>query len=33
MADITRSAAFSYPTVSFAPFCIVLRIKVLAVLP
>jgi len=33
MADIARSAAFSYPSVSFAPFCIVLRIKVLAVLP
>ena len=32
-ADITRSAAFSCLSVSFAPFCIVLRIKVLAVLP
>lgn len=33
MADIARSAVFSYPSVSFVPFCIVLRIKVLAVLP
>lgn len=32
-ADIAHSAAFSYPSVSFAPFCIVLRIKVLTVLP
>jgi hypothetical protein len=33
MADITRSTAFSYPSVPFAPFCIVLRIKVLTALP
>jgi hypothetical protein len=33
MADITSSAPFSYLSVSFAPFFIVLRIKVLAVLP
>jgi hypothetical protein len=33
VADIARSAAFSYPSGSFAPFCIVLRIKVLTVLP
>lgn len=33
MADITRSAAFPHPSVSFAPFRIVLRIKVLAILP
>lgn len=33
MAGIARSAAFSCLSVSFAPFCIVLRIKVLAVLP
>ena len=32
-ADITRSAAFSCMSGSFAPFCIVLHIKVLAVLP
>jgi len=30
---IAHPAAFSYPSVSFAPFCIVLRINVLAVLP
>jgi len=33
MVDITRSAAFSYSSGSFAPFCIVLRIKVLTVMP
>ena len=33
MAVIIRSAAFSYSSGSFAPFCIVLHIKVLAVLP
>jgi len=33
VADIARFAAFSYPSGSFAPFCIVLRIKVLTVLP
>ena len=33
MAGIARSAAFSCLSVSFAPFRIVLRIKVLAVLP
>lgn len=33
VADIARSATFSYPSVSFAPFYIVLRIKVLTVLP
>lgn len=33
MADITRSAVFSHPSVSFAPFRIVLHIKVLTVLP
>lgn len=32
-ADIAHSAAFSYRSVSFAPFCIVLRINVLTVLP
>ena len=32
-ADFAHPAAFSYPSGSFAPFCIVLRIKVLAVLP
>lgn len=33
MTDIVHLTAFSYPSVSFAPFCIVLHIKVLAVLP
>jgi len=33
MADIIRSSALSYPSVSFVPFCIVLRIKALIVLP
>ena len=32
-ADIAHPAAFSSPSGSFAPFCIVLRIKVLTVLP
>jgi len=33
MTDIAHLTAFSYPSVSFAPFCIVLRIKVLTVMP
>ena len=33
MAGIARFAAFSCLSVSFAPFCIVLRIKVLTVMP
>lgn len=32
MAGIARFAAFSCLSVSFAPFCIILRIKILAVL-